>query len=70
MATDIDDNVLDSVAVSARALGVGMTKCWELIRDGHLETVKIGRRTLVKRRSRLQLVEHGVRTERPGSTSN
>lgn len=59
-----DDNVLDSVASTAHALGIGMTKCWELISDGHLETVKIGRRTLVKRRSRLRLVEHGVQTVR------
>ena len=32
---------------AAMALGIGVTKCWELIAAGDLETVRIGRRRLV-----------------------
>jgi excisionase family DNA binding protein len=31
-----------------RAIGIGTTKLYELINDGKLATVKIGRRTLIK----------------------
>ncbi len=34
-----------------RALGIGRTKGWELIRDGHLVARKIGARTLVEAES-------------------
>jgi excisionase family DNA binding protein len=37
-----------SVIDTMRALGIGRTKVYELINAGQLETVKIGRRTLVK----------------------
>ena len=37
-----------SINETARALGVGRTKIYELINAGRLETVKIGRRTLVR----------------------
>jgi excisionase family DNA binding protein len=40
-----------------KALGIGTTKLYELIADGKLATVKIGRRTLVKTDSIRQLVE-------------
>lgn len=36
--------------------GIGRTKLYELIRDGKIETVKIGTRTLVKVESLRQLV--------------
>jgi excisionase family DNA binding protein len=37
-----------SIAETAQALGLGRTKTYELINEGRLETVKIGRRRLVK----------------------
>ena len=37
-----------SVADAAKALGIGRTSIYALIRDGRLEIVKLGRRTLVK----------------------
>ncbi len=40
-----------------KALGIGTTKIYELIGEGKLATIKIGRRTLVKTASIRQLVE-------------
>ena len=40
-----------------KALGIGQTKIYELIGEGRLATIKIGRRTLVKTESIRQLVE-------------
>ena len=40
--------IFASINETARALGVGRTKIYELINAGRLETVKIGRRTLVR----------------------
>jgi excisionase family DNA binding protein len=37
-----------SINDTAQALGIGRTKIYELINVGRLETVKIGRRTLVR----------------------
>jgi excisionase family DNA binding protein len=39
-----------------KAIGIGTTKLYELINDGKLETVKIGRRTLIKTESIRALV--------------
>lgn len=40
-----------------RLLGIGKTKLYDLIANGELETIHIGRRTLVLRRSIDALVE-------------
>ena len=40
-----------------RALGIGHTKLYELIGEGRLATIKIGRRTLVRTDSIRALVE-------------
>lgn len=40
--------MLCSINKTAKTLGVGRTFTYALIRDGRLETVKLGRRTLVK----------------------
>lgn len=37
-----------SINDTAKALSLGRTSVYGLIRDGKLETVKLGRRTLVK----------------------
>ena len=35
------------VKTACRLLEIGPTKMWELIRDGHVQTINIGRRRLV-----------------------
>ena len=40
-----------------KALGIGTTKIYELIGDGKLRTVKVGRRTLVRTDSIRQFVD-------------
>jgi excisionase family DNA binding protein len=37
-----------SIIVAAKTLGLSRTTIYSLIRDGRLEVVKLGRRTLVK----------------------
>lgn len=37
-----------TVAGAKKAIGIGHTKLYELINDGTLQTVKIGRRTLIR----------------------
>lgn len=39
--------LLTSIAEAQRALGIGRSTAYNLINEGKLETVKIGRRTLV-----------------------
>jgi len=48
--TDKDTNVVlisYSVENAAKALGIGRSMAYQLIREGQLSVVKIGRRTLV-----------------------
>lgn len=40
--------------------GLGKTKLYALMRDGHLESVRVGRRRLVKADSLRALLEKGV----------
>ncbi len=40
-----------------KALGIGTTKIYELIGDGRLRTVKLGRRTLIRTDSIRDLVD-------------
>lgn len=42
------NTLLLSVADTQRVLGVGKTKVFDLIKRGHLQTVKIGRSTRIK----------------------
>jgi len=46
-----------SINDTARTLGIGRTKVYELIKAGLLEVVKIGRRTLVRTASIRALAE-------------
>lgn len=60
--TNVEDlDVLDSIEYTQRALGgVCPATVWNLISAGDLETVKIRNRRMVKRRSRIALVENGT----------
>jgi excisionase family DNA binding protein len=42
------ENLVVSVAEAMKMTRLGMTKVYELINDGKLQTVKVGRRRLVK----------------------
>ncbi|MBW0151803.1 MAG: helix-turn-helix domain-containing protein [Phenylobacterium sp.] len=46
-----------SINDTAKALGVGRTSIYGLLRSGRLEAVKLGRRTLVKVESIRRLIE-------------
>ena len=50
------DPITTSVNDAAKALGLGRTTIYALIRDGRLETAKVGRRTLIKVASIRRLV--------------
>lgn len=45
-----------SVGDACRTIGIGRTKLYELIAEGRLLTIKIGRRTLIPTRSVQALV--------------
>jgi excisionase family DNA binding protein len=38
-----------SIEETAQMLGVGRSKIYDLMRDGSLKTIKMGRRTLIRR---------------------
>jgi len=46
-----------SINEAAKALSLGRTSIYALIREGRLETVKLGRRTLVKVESIRRLLD-------------
>jgi excisionase family DNA binding protein len=46
-----------SINDTAKALSLGRTSIYALIRDGRLETVKLGRRTLVRMASIRRLLD-------------
>jgi excisionase family DNA binding protein len=48
-----------SIKEAAHSLGIGRTKIYELINAGRLETVKIGRRTLVRIASIRAIAQEG-----------
>tara|TARA_R110000868_G_scaffold202806_3_gene450642 strand:+ start:8685 stop:8852 length:168 start_codon:yes stop_codon:yes gene_type:complete len=51
--------IATSVKDAAKALSLGRTSIYSLIRDGRLETVKLGRRTLIKVESIRRLIDEG-----------
>lgn len=56
-ATRLMQPVTTSVKNAAELIGIGRTKTYELINEGKLETINVGRRRLVKTASILALVE-------------
>jgi len=50
------DPITVTIAEAKKATGLGVTTIYELIGKGKLETVKVGRRTLVKTRSIRELL--------------
>jgi len=52
------ETIATSIKDTALALGLGRTSIYALIREGRLETIKLGRRTLVKVDSIRRLLEH------------
>jgi excisionase family DNA binding protein len=51
------DAIVTSVNDAAKALSIGRTSIYALIRAGRLETVKLGRRTLITTDSIRRLIE-------------
>jgi excisionase family DNA binding protein len=51
------DPIATSINDAAKALSLGRTSIYALIREGRLETLKLGRRTLVKVASIRQLLD-------------
>ncbi len=51
------DPIAVSVKDAAKALGIGRTSIYALIRDGRLEVIKLGRRTLIKVASIRRLID-------------
>jgi len=49
--------IVTSINEAAKALNLGRTSIYALIRQGRLEAVKMGRRTLVKVESIRRLIE-------------
>jgi excisionase family DNA binding protein len=48
--------VTTSVNGAAKALGIGRTTVYALIKEGRLEAIKLGRRTLIKTASIKRLI--------------
>ena len=51
------ESITASINDTAKALSLGRTSIYALIRDGRLETVKLGRRTLIKVASIRKLID-------------
>lgn len=49
--------ITTSIKDAAKALGLGRTSIYALIKEGKLESFKLGRRTLIKAESIRRLVE-------------
>jgi excisionase family DNA binding protein len=64
---EFDHPLAISVRSAAKALGVGMTTIWGLIRKQELRTAKIGRRRLVVYRSLEDLIDSAARSKATGN---
>ena len=59
-ATNLLTPLAYSVAEAMQVSSLGRTKLYELISLGSIETIKVGRRTLIKAASLHKLVESGT----------
>jgi predicted DNA-binding transcriptional regulator AlpA len=56
-----DSDRLHSIPETCATLGIGPTKCWELINQGRLAVVRLGSRcTRIKKSSIDRLIQNGV----------
>jgi excisionase family DNA binding protein len=59
-----EETIMEPLTVTVNnakaALGIGHTKLYELIGEGELKTVKVGRRTLIKTASIRALVDQAA----------
>jgi excisionase family DNA binding protein len=55
-----------SVRDSTQLLGLSRSTLWKLIKEKRLETVRLGRRTLIRMESIERLLTEGIREDRPG----
>ena len=52
---------LRTISEACAALRIGQTKCWEMIRAGVLQAVRLGSRsTRIKKSSIDQIIQHGA----------
>lgn len=66
------ENLMYSVTDAAKMLGVGRSTLYELISEGRIDTVKVGRRTLVTRPAMERFVmglSASQRGQRPASNA-
>ncbi len=55
MDTQMAENI--SINDAVRTFGIGRTKLYELIRNGDIEAVKLGRRTLIRTASAREFID-------------
>jgi len=64
LRSDLEETAMEPITVTIdgakKATGLGTTKLYELINQGKLQTIKIGRRTLVKTDSIRALVDQAA----------
>jgi len=56
MTIPFRERMLCTVAEAVQACGLGKTKLYELMRGGHIETIKIDRRRLIRVASLLEFI--------------
>jgi excisionase family DNA binding protein len=55
-----EHSLLISVDDTATLLGIGKSTCWELVAQGKIPTIKLGKRRLVVRNNLEKLVNSGT----------
>ncbi len=61
----LPERLLLDVQNAARLLSISVRRCWKLIHDGTLSSLKLGRRRLVPRSELVRLIERQLATDRP-----
>lgn len=55
-----------SIGETVRLFGIGRTKLYELIQNGEIEAIKLGRRTLIRAESARSFIDRLPRVGRSG----